>query len=107
MKRNSSLPLFFATTQLNTLGAALAELPGVQAMTDVTGFGLAGHLLEICRRARLGARVRFADLPPIIDEAPHWQHGAGAGRHDSIIGNSRLRAAQPIRFRVWHATQKA
>jgi len=105
MKRNSSLPLFFATTQLNTPGAALAEVPGVHAMTDVTGFGLAGHLLEICRGARLGAQVRFADLP-IIDEAPHWQRGAGAVHHDSIIGISRLRAAQPIRFRVWYATQK-
>jgi len=60
-----------ATTQLNTPGAALAELPGVHAMTDVTGFGLAGHLLEICRGSRLGAQLRFADLP-IIDEALHW-----------------------------------
>ena len=68
-----------ATTQLNTPGTALAELPGVHAMTDVTGFGLAGHLLEICRGSRLGAKVRFADLP-IIDEALHWaQQGTVTG----------------------------
>ncbi|HUX26384.1 MAG TPA: selenide, water dikinase SelD [Burkholderiales bacterium] len=68
-----------ATTQLNTPGAALAELPGVHAMTDVTGFGLAGHLLEMCRGSGLGARVRFADLP-IIDEALRWaQQGTVTG----------------------------
>ncbi|MHB8667748.1 MAG: selenide, water dikinase SelD [Burkholderiales bacterium] len=60
-----------ATTQLNTPGTALGALPGVHAMTDVTGFGLAGHLLEICRGSRLGAQLRLADLP-IIEEARQW-----------------------------------
>ena len=41
------------TTQLNRVGMALAQIDGVHAMTDVTGFGLAGHLLEICRGAQL------------------------------------------------------
>ena len=68
-----------ATTKLNTPGIALAELPGVHAMTDVTGFGLAGHLLEICRGSKLGANVRFADLP-IIEEALHWaRQGTATG----------------------------
>jgi selenide,water dikinase len=60
-----------ATTQLNTPGTALGALPGVHAMTDVTGFGLAGHLLEICRGSGLGASLRFADLP-VIEEARLW-----------------------------------
>ncbi len=60
-----------ATTQLNTPGIALGALPGVHAMTDVTGFGLAGHLLEICRGSGLGAELRFADLP-VIEEARQW-----------------------------------
>jgi selenide,water dikinase len=59
------------TTQLNTPGLNLAELPGVHAMTDVTGFGLAGHLLEICRGSKLGASLNFEELP-VLDEALTW-----------------------------------
>ena len=67
------------TTQLNTPGIRLAELAGVHALTDVTGFGLAGHLLEICRGSKLGARVRFDDLP-LIAEAKRWvEQGTSTG----------------------------
>jgi selenide,water dikinase len=52
----------------NSIGARLGELPGVHALTDVTGFGLAGHLLEMCRGANLSARIAFADVP-VIPEA--------------------------------------
>ena len=51
------------TTRLNTPGILLARMPGVRALTDVTGFGLLGHLLEICRGSQTGATVRFGDLP--------------------------------------------
>jgi selenide,water dikinase len=53
------------TTQLNLPGMALAQLPGVHAMTDVTGFGLLGHLLEICRGSGLGARITAAGVPTL------------------------------------------
>jgi selenide, water dikinase len=59
------------TTRLNTPGEALAEMSAVHALTDVTGFGLAGHLLEMCRGARIGAEVRF-DALPVISEALDW-----------------------------------
>jgi selenide,water dikinase len=62
------------TTKLNTPGARLSEMKGVHALTDVTGFGLAGHLLEICRGSGVGATVRFADLP-VIDEAIEFVKG--------------------------------
>jgi selenide, water dikinase len=56
------------TTQLNTPGEALAGMRAVHALTDVTGFGLAGHLLEMLRGAKLAAEVRF-DAVPVITEA--------------------------------------
>jgi selenide,water dikinase len=56
------------TTQLNTPGVDLVEMPGVHALTDVTGFGLAGHLLELCRGAGLRAQLKWADVP-VIPEA--------------------------------------
>ena len=52
-----------STTKLNTPGPLLAELPGVHALTDVTGFGLLGHLREVCRGSGLAATVRLADVP--------------------------------------------
>jgi selenide,water dikinase len=71
-----------STTKLNTPGAALAEMPGVHALTDVTGFGLAGHLLEICRGSKLAAEIRFASLP-VIDEAKSWlEQGVATGASD-------------------------
>lgn len=50
-------------TQLNTPGIALGALDAVHALTDVTGFGLLGHLLEICRGSGVGARLDFARIP--------------------------------------------
>ena len=51
------------TTKLNKPGKALAELPGVHALTDVTGFGLLGHTLELARGAALTARIRMSHVP--------------------------------------------
>jgi selenide,water dikinase len=56
------------TTQLNRTGTALSSMDGVHAMTDVTGFALLGHLLEICRGSQLQAQVAF-DSIPFIDIA--------------------------------------
>ena len=52
-----------STTQINVLGRDLPGIAGVHALTDVTGFGLLGHLLEMCRPERLGCALDFARLP--------------------------------------------
>ena len=52
-----------STTQLNTPGKALADIEGVHALTDVTGFGLLGHAREMALGAQLRARIHFASVP--------------------------------------------
>jgi selenide,water dikinase len=56
--------LIATTTQLNRVGADLAGRAGVHAVTDVTGFGLLGHALELCRGAGLAAEIDAA--PPLL-----------------------------------------
>ncbi|MHB8535286.1 MAG: selenide, water dikinase SelD [Sulfuricaulis sp.] len=68
-----------STTQLNTVGHPLVEIPGVHAMTDVTGFGLLGHLVEICRGSNLGARIAFESLPILPAALPLVQQGYNTG----------------------------
>jgi selenide,water dikinase len=53
------------TTQLNTPGPELAALSGVHALTDVTGFGLAGHVLEMARGSKTTAMLEMARIPLI------------------------------------------
>jgi len=52
-----------STTRLNAVGHSLASIPEVHAVTDVTGFGLLGHGLEMCRGSGLAGHIRFGDLP--------------------------------------------
>ena len=51
------------TTQLNTPGIEFARLAGVHALTDVTGFGLAGHALELARGAKCNLQIDWAQVP--------------------------------------------
>ncbi|NOZ45991.1 MAG: selenide, water dikinase SelD [Chlorobi bacterium] len=48
---------------LNSIGAELAEIKGVKSMTDVTGFGLIGHLTEMCEGSNLSAKIEFNKIP--------------------------------------------
>ena len=67
------------TTQLNRVGAELSAIDAVHAITDVTGFGLAGHLLEICRGSKLSAMVKLADLPWIESARAIAEQGIATG----------------------------
>lgn len=65
--------------RLNSVGTALGELPGVHAMTDVTGFGLLGHLGEMCAGAGVDARVRLEDVPTLPEVERYLELGAIPG----------------------------
>lgn len=67
------------TTRLNVTGTRLAEMAAVHAVTDVTGFGLAGHTLEICRGSGVGARIEFSRLPLIAEAVAHARAGVVTG----------------------------
>ena len=57
--------------QLNKIGAELAQIKGVNALTDVTGFGLAGHLREVCEGSGLKAKLDF-DKIPLLDHVNEY-----------------------------------
>jgi selenide,water dikinase len=85
------------TTQLNTPGIRLAEMADVHALTDVTGFGLLGHLYEICKGSGLDAHIRLADVP-VLSAARHiaqagYVTGASARNWTSIAESVDLIAA--------------
>lgn len=62
--------LFEHLQTLNIVGETLGKMAQVHAMTDITGFGLAGHLLEMCRASHLGAEIQAASLPKIPEAEP-------------------------------------
>ena len=62
---------------LNKIGAELAHIDGVNAMTDVTGFGLMGHLLEMCQGAGVSAEIDFDSVPTFDIEALMDYHAKG------------------------------
>ena len=75
------------TTLLNAVGSKLASIKGVHAMTDVTGFGLAGHLLEMCRGSQLGAEIKFEKIPVLSEALPLVQQGYGPGAIDRNLAS--------------------
>lgn len=68
-----------AMCQLNKLGPSIAKISGVTAMTDVTGFGLAGHLIEMCLGANLSAKLDIDALPLLPKAKAYLQMGCIPG----------------------------
>jgi selenide,water dikinase len=92
------------TTRLNTPGEALAELPGVHALTDVTGFGLAGHLLEVLRGSKLSGQIEFEKLP-VISEALDWaKQGVATGASERNWKDYGHEVSLPAGFDEWKRT---
>jgi len=50
---------------LNDIGLELSQVPGIMAMTDVTGFGLLGHLIEVCEASHVSAEIEYSKIPVI------------------------------------------
>lgn len=89
-------------TQLNTPGVALADMPGVHALTDITGFGLLGHLLEICRGSRLAAEISFGQLP-VLSAARHLlEQGYATGASDRNWSSYERDIRLPVGVPDWH-----
>ncbi|BAF72776.1 selenide, water dikinase SelD [Sulfurovum sp. NBC37-1] len=72
-------PAIQAMTTLNKVGADLAPLESVVAMTDVTGFGLLGHLSEICEASDISAQVWFEKVPLLPNVEKYRQLGCIPG----------------------------
>jgi selenide, water dikinase len=83
--------LIECTTQLNTPGRRLADVMDVHALTDVTGFGLLGHLLELCRGAGLGASLnmdRIPLLPGVLELASAGMVTGASARNWASYGDA-------------------
>jgi selenide,water dikinase len=89
------------TTKLNTPGPDLAKLDGVHALTDITGFGLAGHVLEMARGSNTMVRIDMARVPLITgvrELAGQGMVTGASGRNWAAYGHEvRLGAGlQPV-----------
>ena len=76
--------------RLNSVGTHLGRLPGVTAMTDVTGFALMGHLLEMCEGSGVEAEIDFAAVPvlePVADYVAMGCVPGGTGRNFASYGH--------------------
>ena len=91
------------TTMLNKPGIAFAAMPGVHALTDVTGFGLAGHTLELARGAKVTAVIDWSKVPllPGVAElaADGFITGASGRNWDGYGAQITLATALPATAR--------
>ena len=65
--------------QLNDIGAKLAKIEGVNAITDVTGFGLGGHLVEVCQGSNVSATVNYSAVPTLPNIQSYLADGCSPG----------------------------
>lgn len=90
------------TTKLNAIGTDFGAIEAVHAMTDVTGFGLIGHLREVCEGSNLGARLRLADIPLLAAAVPYAQAGHNTGAGTRNRGAHEAHVSLPEGLPDWH-----
>ena len=93
--------LIDTTTRLNKPGMKMADLEGVHAMTDVTGFGLGGHLLEMCKGSGLAAEIQWERLPFIAEALEHAKNGIATGASARNWSGYGAAVRTPPQFADW------
>jgi selenide,water dikinase len=83
---------------MNLAGAAFANIDGVKAMTDVTGFGLLGHLSEVCQGAGVQAQVWYQDVLAVGVEA-YIAQGAVRAAQRNFASYGHLMGDMPAEWR--------
>ncbi len=68
-----------AMCELNKVGQEISKLSGVEAVTDVTGFGLLGHLSEICEGSSISAVIEYDKVPTLKNVKKYWEMGCVPG----------------------------
>ncbi len=99
--RSLALRAIGLMSEVNFVGATLAERGLIRAATDITGFGLLGHLASMCRASKVSAQLDVADIPAISDEV------FDLIAQDCVPGGTaqNLRTAQ--RLVSWNGTDRA
>jgi len=88
-------------TKLNKAGSELAGMNTVHALTDVTGFGLLGHLLEMCRGSNLCAELEFGLVPVLSEALQLVQQGIGPGAIDRNLASYGHEVEFSTRLEDW------
>lgn len=65
--------------ELNDIGAKLAKIDGINAITDVTGFGLGGHLVEVCQGSKVSAIINYKQVPILPNIQNYLANGCSPG----------------------------
>lgn len=89
-----------AMRRINAIGGALGPEPGVHAMTDVTGFGLLGHLVEVAQGSDLCAHLDVPSIPHLTDLSPYLDAGTVPGGTRRNFAAVQDRVA-PMPDRTW------
>jgi selenide,water dikinase len=88
-------------TRLNVVGAELAREEAIHAMTDVTGFGLLGHALEMARGAGVTVRLRLDDVPLLVQAESLARAGFVTGASHRNWASYAEAVSMPTGFEDW------